>query len=568
MAAGSIERIEMDFLRRIINQIKGQLGGLSVSQKLVIGLLLVIMVGSMLMMVEYASQREREPLLNQSFTQDQARRIISKLETWGVEYELRGDQIWVSKSEHKKLIAKLGYEQVLPEDTSAGWSILLDDSDMWASETSRSNKKRIVLQMELARAISTWPRVSKARVFINEGGKRRLSNVVPVASASVTLETQGSIQNASKLAITTAEFVSGAVDRLRRESVKVIVNGRNVPVVSREGEAGYDYIGKKEAFERYFLDKIVMALPPGIGALVQVNVKVKNDKEEIRTTAISEEGKGSWNPVIEETNREETSSTADGSGEPGLVANVAGSGGSGGTKENQSTEETTSMKQPHVGRTETILIKGIGDVEEVTASVMIPEAYFGELAKKGGIDQPDAAVVATVMQEELSKFKLAVMLAIGLESPKDDQRVYVTSYAEGPMVANGGGDWDGSGAGGTSESNITGLVFRYGKHVAVSALALISLFMVLMMVRKSAGPVELTEEEASGIMSASKPTDALGLEESHVSEGGESDSLLSGMEMDDKSIRSQQILQQIREMVKQSPESATDLVSRWISRND
>ena len=135
-------------------------------------------------------------------------------------------------------------------------------------------------------------------------------------------------------------------------------------------------------------------------------------------------------------------------------------------------------------------------------------------------------------------------------------------------MATGGGNWDGSSEGGPSESNITGLVFRYGKHIAVSALALISLFMVLMMVRKSAGPVDLTGEEASGIMSMSKPTDAMGLEESHISEGGESDSLLSGMEMDDKSIRSQQILQQIREMVKQSPESATDLVSRWISRND
>jgi len=362
----------MDFLRRIIDQIKRQLGGLSVSQKLVIGLLLVIMLGSISMMVQYASQREQVPLLNQSFTQEQAQRIISKLEMWGMEYELKGDQIWVSKSEHKKLIAKLGYEQVLPEDTSAGWSILLDDNNVWSSETSRLNKKRIVLQMELARAISTWPGVSKARVFINEGGKRRLNNVKPGASASVTLETSGAMPGASKLALTTASFVSGAVDRLRPESVKVVVNGRNVPVISPEGEVLHDYIGKKEAFERYFQEKIVMGLPPGIGALVQVNVKVKNDKEEIHTTAISEEGEGSWNPVIEETGREESSSTAGVSEEPGLVANVSGPGGSGGTKEQQSTEETTAMKQPHPGRTETILIKGIGDVEEVTASVMIP----------------------------------------------------------------------------------------------------------------------------------------------------------------------------------------------------
>ena len=556
----------MDFLRRIIDQIKGQLGGLGVSQKLVIGLLLVIMLGSISMMVDYASQRERVPLLNTSFTQEQSQRILLKLDTWGTSYELKGDQIWVSKSEHKALIAKLGYEQVLPEDTSAGWSILLDDNNVWASETTRLNKKRIVLQMELARAMGSWPGVSKALVFINDGGKRRLDNVTPGASASVTLETQGALQDVTKLAMTTASFVSGAVDRLRPENVQVIVNGRNVPVVSPGGEVLHDYIGKKEKFERLYQDKIVMALPPGIGAVVVVNVKVKNDKEEIRTLKIPGEDDGSWNPEVEATGREETSSTADSPKEPGMMANT-GSGGSAGTKEEQSTEETTTTKQPYPGRTETILIKGIGDVEEVTATVMIPDAYFEVLAKKGdAAAKPDATVVAAVMAAELAKFKQVVMLAIGLESPQDDLRVSVTNYSGGPMMATGGGDWDGSGESGASESNIAGLVFRYGKHIAVSALALISLFMVLMMVRKSAGPVDLTKEEVSGLMSVSSPTDALGLEDSHISDDEETDGLLSGMEMDDNSIRSQQILQQIREMVKKSPDTATDLVSRWMNR--
>ena len=120
----------MNFLRRVIDQIKEQLGGLSISQKLVIGLLLVIMLGSISMMVDYASQRERVPLLNQSFTPVQSKGIISKLDMWGIQYELKGDQIWVPKSVHKTLIAKLGYEGVLPEDTSAGWSILLEGGDI------------------------------------------------------------------------------------------------------------------------------------------------------------------------------------------------------------------------------------------------------------------------------------------------------------------------------------------------------------------------------------------------------------------------------------------------------
>ena len=65
-----------------------------------------------------------------------------------------------------------------------------------------------------------------------------------------------------------------------------------------------------------------------------------------------------------------------------------------------------------------------------------------------------------------------------------------------------------------------------------------------------------------------RPTDAMGLEDSIISDDAESDGLLSGMEMDDDSIRSQQILQQIRELIKKSPDSATDLVGRWVNRND
>ena len=93
-----------------------------------------------------------------------------------------------------------------------------------------------------------------------------------------------------------------------------------------------------------------------------------------------------------------------------------------------------------------------------------------------------------------------------------------------------------------------------------------SLVMVLMMVRKSIGPVEVSDEEAIAMLAGNKPLDALGLEDSLLDDDEGGDALLSGMEMDEETIRSHQVLQQIREVVQESPEDATKLISKWINQ--
>ena len=75
----------------------------------------------------------------------------------------------------------------------------------------------------------------------------------------------------------------------------------------------------------------------------------------------------------------------------------------------------------------------------------------------------------------------------------------------------------------------------------------------------------MSEEEAIAMMAGNKPLDALGLEDSLIDDGEASDSLLSGMEMDEETIRSHQVLQQIREVVQEAPEDATKLISKWIN---
>ena len=115
--------------------------------------------------------------------------------------------------------------------------------------------------------------------------------------------------------------------------------------------------------------------------------------------------------------------------------------------------------------------------------------------------------------------------------------------------------------------SFVGLARHYAKHIVVTALAMISLFMVLMMVRKASGPVDLTEEEAVTLVAGPKPLDAFGMEESNIVDGEDPGGLLAGVELDDRSVRSRQVLQQVRDLVREEPEVAATLLGKWLKNN-
>ncbi len=551
----------MEFLRRIITQIKSQLSDLTLSQRLVIVLLLVIMGGAVLTMVQYAAKREKMPLLNQSIDKATMDKIVNQLEMWVETYEIQDGKILVASSRHQRLYSKLAYAEALPGDTSVGWDLLLEETNIFIPESSRQDKKTIASQMVLANMISYWPGVKRVQgVIINKGDKRRLNNMTPAASASVSLETTGKV-SPHKLAISVAAFVSGANNRMKRENVTVIIDGKNIPVVSADEEYENGYLSIKKEYEKDFVNKIIMALPPGMDPIVQVNIKWNNVKSQIHKKEYAQDGDGSLLMTVEEESRTDETSTQNVSQEPGLLANVGDKGHGGGESQTSMTEESTGRKQAFAGHTETVENKGMGGVEEVTASVMISDEYFKGMAKGNSEEEPDEAAIQAMMDKHLPKFKKSVLAAIGLDDSFEDN-VVVDIYWAGGVVASDENQGQGQG----EATSITGMAVRYGKHIAVSALAMVSLVMVLMMVRKSMGPIDVSEEDVLTMMVGNRPVDALSIEDSNLDDGEGGDALLSGMEMDEESIRSQQVLQQIRDMVEETPDDATKLVSKWISQ--
>jgi len=560
----------MDFLRRTLQQIKIFLSKMTISQRLLVATLAVVGCISFLFLVQYAGQREMVPLLDQPFTGPSLAQIQAKLDGWEQTYTMQGDRILVPRAEQKQLLAKLAYAGALPEDTSIGWSTLLADSDIWTPESVRQNKALIIKQTELARIIAKFPGVEKAQVIINEGGKRTLRNTQPTASASVMVQLTSSAPPVGRLAVAIGALVSGSTPNLKRENVQVVADGKLVPVAAVGEETSTDYLSAKAQYETLYRQKILDILPPATEALVQVDVTLQNTKLERRTTKYDEEGKGSWLARVDETTREQTGTNSTPLEEPGVAANVSSQAPPAAAGSNESSEEGQRKNQAFAGSTETIEQTDKGGVKDITATVNVSLGYFEGMAKQGAAEKqaPDAAQVQAVMDREVTKLKKMVMAAIGLvDGPENQDKVVVNPYWAGGGIANRAGEGGvveaKAGAGGAA----AGTMWRYGKHVAVSALAVVSLLMALMMVRKSASPAPTVGEEGEVRLPAKRPPEALGLEDSVVpAEGG--GGLLAGLELDESSVQAQQVLEQIKEMVKDSPDQATALVSKWINQSE
>jgi len=98
------------------------------------------------------------------------------------------------------------------------------------------------------------------------------------------------------------------------------------------------------------------------------------------------------------------------------------------------------------------------------------------------------------------------------------------------------------------------------KYISLGGLAALSLTMMFMMVRKAGVRQELpSASELVGI-----PPALQAAESDLVGEADEAAPALEGLELDDAEIRRSQMLEQITDMIKSTPDEAAMLMRRWM----
>lgn len=550
----------MDFVKSQLARIQQQLQGLSASQKMLSGTLVAIMVMTLFYWSRYASEPEMVPVTVQALSTDQIAPITTQLSAKGVKYRVEGDRVLIPSDRRYEVFADLYYQQLVPSDLRNGFDELFKSASPWESPAQQQARVNRAREITAANIISRFPQVASAQVIIDPNAERRIGlSVQP--SAAVYISMRPGHKPDKRLVNAAADLISGSVASLPRERVAVVIDGVTYPVRPEDEPIGDpdNIIQLIQQHERRYVEKIQDALrfiPSGV--LVSVTVRLDTVTRHTVRQEVDVE-RSLHKPIRETINNEESRTANRGGGEPGMMPNAGLSNQAlsleaAGFEDMSTTRERIETEFVVEPSRATITEKmPAGSATVVAAAVRIPRSYFVNVYRSRNPQatrDPDDDVLRPLISDELPKIRDQVMACTDL---RDMDAVKVETYVDltapvDPIPA-------------PATSGMPATLGTHAREIAVGVLAVMSLLMLLMMVRKSTPtPVVTVRPEPV------EPP-ALRAAEDLAGEAVEGNPLLDGMELDEDAIKTQQMLQQVQTLVNDNPDAAANLVKRWLSRS-
>jgi flagellar biosynthesis/type III secretory pathway M-ring protein FliF/YscJ len=561
----------MDF-RQQLNRISEQLGGLSASQKMLTVCLVAIMMITLVWWGRYAATPEMVPVLDRSISGAEMSSVKAVLQGAGIAPRVVNDRILVPAEKHVEALAALTYAKALPHDSVDAWDEIVKQSSPWETAEKTSAMFNRAKEKVLSQVIRSWTGIASAQVLINPVTQRRIGGGGNLdASASVILQARPDAE-VRHLVDAAAATVANSVSGLKVANVSVVVNGR--PHRPRDAQHGdplagveqYEIIQKQE---EYYIGKIRDAIP---FATALITVAVELDTFSSHETKETYDAKNTLTKErsVEQESSETTGAAPAPAAEPGATANMGLSAESGaalpasGQSGSTTTERTRTEMQVLPSKSTEQITKPGGKHRVTRASVRLPLSHFVNLYKRksgNNTTEPSDAELQPLIKTEVDFVRDQVLASCGMSGEQAAQNVTVAPYddlATLPMAAASESVPQLSpGAGGA----VTGLLTRHAKEIAVGVLALVSLFMVSGMVRRGATVSTIAQPLE---LRAAAP---LAVDEDVAGEVGEGGAMLDGMELDEDTIKAQQMVEQVSTLVKENPDSAANLVKRWLNRN-
>jgi flagellar biosynthesis/type III secretory pathway M-ring protein FliF/YscJ len=362
-----------------------------------------------------------------------------------------------------------------------------------------------------------------------------------------------------------AHFIASSHANLSWQRVSVIVDGVLRRVRDPQaGGAGGDFREQVEKYERDVEERVRKQFFYIPEMTVSVSFKLAIDNTRSRT--VTYDDKNVIHKAVEETERNsESSNPLPGSlGEPGAQPNIgmtiapsAVASGPAVTSETESKTKSQLLAGEQVKEVTTP--PGMGT--PLAAAVHIPRSYISRVIKQekgANAAEPDDQAIQERFKRDTDAIRKTVKAVVGLDN---EQAVIVSMYTEvGPQMAGLG--MGAGAAAGFSTASVAAAAGAHSREILLGGLAVVSLFMVSMMVRKG-NPLPAV---ASATMPA-MPMPVLDAAESLAGEVGEGKSMLDAMELDEDAVRAQQMLDQVSSMVEENPDAAAGLVKRWLNRS-
>ncbi len=548
----------MDVLQRTVDSIRSSLRQLSATARLLIGSLVVILAMTLFLVALYAGQSSLVPLPI-ALTADTRANAISYLETSQIPHELRGGQVLVPASQQYSILADLTESEIISTSDITFESLFENDSPF----TSNSDKRRryLVATMNVvARMLKQTRDIEDAKVVISQPERSTplgQPDIRPSATVTVTLR-EGTLDQARADGI--ARMVAGAHASLSINRVEVI-DARTLRALrprTDEDMAGSRYLETKLSAEKHVAQMLREHLDYIPGVRISVNAQVDATRVEARRDNY-EDAKIA---PVQESSRVTTSTNRNVPGEPGVRPNTGVAIASGGSGSQYSDEQTDARMQPVFGGQKEHILDDRGHPLKINATISIPRSHYVGIFRAEAGD-PDAAAdgeaIAQIEQDVIARVKASVEPLIETDAISGSMPgvVQVGSYYDYALVAMSEAATEGSSAGFGLASPMAQPLIRY---VGLGGLAIISVAMMLLMVRRATSHQELpTAEELVGVPPALQTEDS-----DLVGEAAETPTPMDGLEIDEDALRREQMLEQINEMAANDTDEAAGLIRRWV----
>lgn len=583
----------MEQLRRIFATIQKQLSGLAVTQKLLIASLCVLMVMSMFLVSQYAAAPVTVELLPGGAPEDQ-QKATAFLDERGIAYTVNPQgRVAVTPDRKYVALAAMAKAQALPGDKRLLFGSLAQQQNIWMSKQQLDQQFTMALQNELASVIRNFPGIQDASVFISAPEAKGIGTGYrkPVAQVAVFPKPGTPIDQGTVNAL--ADLVSGSVAGLDMRDVAIIdgTNRRSFRAASPDDIAATTYLEQAAKVEQRVQEKISDHLRFIGDVIVSVNAIVDAASRKTSTLEYFDKGRGTVSLPQEETTSSTTNSSTSRGAEPGLGSNITADINRGGGNGTNSSEESSTVKSHvRVGEKQTVQQDARGKPTKINVTISVPRDYVAQVVKQrkgasagagGGTD----AAAAEPTEDEIKQawegqggVKAWLEETVGPLVETDATaasangaaqiaagtvRAFMIPVAMSAMPGMpgsggrvGGSGGSGGGLGGVLES---GLV----KPIALGGLALLSIGMMLMMVKKaSKTPVLPTAEELVGVPPALQPGSDV------VGEADETDTAMMGIEIDDDSLKTSRMLEEVGALVKANPQQAAQVFNRWLQTEE
>lgn len=574
----------MSRFRQVLDTVKSNLSKLTVSQKLLIGSLCVVMLMTLFLVQQYTGSPTLSPLLPGLGSEEQ-QEAIQFLDANHIEYQLSRDgQPMVAPERRYSVLAQMNSQGKLPGDKRLLLDELAKEKNSWTRSAQQNKQAEIIaVQNELNRIISQMDGVRSASVLMDIPASRSLGEPSRAPTAAVTVFTDGGMSRSMIDAI--AHLVAGSRSGLAVDRVRVIDGTTRQQFRARDESAlsasTYEerQIAVEDRTQRKVSDLLSSYIP---GVVVAVHAIVENSQRTSETSEVLPEGKGTTSVLVHEVANETRTSEAARGAEPGVRANTGAdiSGSSAGGAGSQQTE-TESSFEAEFGRAVERRVTPGGFPIKINAVVNIPRPYFEEIWRRRQATSaaspagaaPDAAAPASpsdtdqtfqqIQKDEIARIRAEVEKLIDTTHAENTVKGQVEVSMIPTMPDLGG-------AGGPSSAGLLNLgggeVLALGdliRTIGLGGLALMSLGLVVMTALKANKREQLpSASELVGVPPALEPNADL------VGEAGAADPVLAGIELTEDDMKLRKVAEQVQAMVKERPADAAAIIGRWVTAAD